>query len=251
MQRIVLAIAALAMGLGVAQADGPHEGRFNWTGLYAGLHAGHGWADWDGTPVYDPGTGPMAGVFHPGSSVIDGNGWLGGGQIGFNRQVGALVWGLEVDGAVSDMEGEKTFTSIGGLYDWKIGTQLDAFGTARLRLGITNGPLLFYGTGGVAFGRTTSDLEVTSRDGFDPAQVTAIGSATQYHVGWAAGAGIEWAFAPGWSTKLEWVYVDLGTANYRLKGTAYPGTLNLPHTTDSFESDLNFHTVKMGINYRF
>jgi outer membrane immunogenic protein len=28
---------------------------------------------------------------------------------------------------------------------------------------------------------------------------------------WPAGAGFEWAFAPNWSMKVEYLYVDLGS----------------------------------------
>jgi outer membrane immunogenic protein len=50
---------------------------YNWTGFYAGVHAGGGWAD---LGIGDTGTG-----------------FIGGGQVGFNYQVNQWVWGLEAD----------------------------------------------------------------------------------------------------------------------------------------------------------
>ena len=42
--------------------------------------------------------------------------------------------------------------------------------------------------------------------------------------------------------------LDLGSADYRFIGRTFVGT---PHTTDSFPADLTFHTVRVGVNYKF
>ena len=78
--------------------------------------------------------------------------------------------------------------------------------------------------------------------------VTATASANENHIGWAAGAGLEWMYSRNWSVKAEYLYTDLGSADYRFVGTSFLGT---PHTTDSFPADLAFHTVRLGVNYRF
>lgn len=61
--------------------------------------------------------------------------------------------------------------------------------------------------------------------------------------GWTAGGGVEWAFAPNWSIKAEYLYVDLGT--FRVDDFT-PDFFNL-----SQETDFKFHTLKAGINYKF
>ena len=78
--------------------------------------------------------------------------------------------------------------------------------------------------------------------------VTAVASANENHIGWAAGAGAEWMYSRNWSLKAEYLYADLGSAGNRFIGTTFIGT---PHTTDSFPADLTFHTVRLGVNYRF
>ena len=51
--------------------------------------------------------------------------------------------------------------------------------------------MLIYGTGGMAFGEPK-----TAGDG-------------KLRIGWTAGGGVEWAFAPKWSAKLEYLYTDI------------------------------------------
>lgn len=216
-----------------------------WTGFYVGAHAGHGWADWSGDLVYDAGNGPVPNVWDPAGRQIDAKGWFGGGQAGFNKQIGSTVFGIEVDGSWTNVEGDGAFLTKSGKVEWRIKTRLDALGTVRGRLGFTKGAMLVYGTAGLAVGRTSADLVVTHL----PELITATGSATENHVGWTAGGGVEWMMGAGWSLKAEYLYVDLGKADYRLTGA------NLirggPHTTDSFPADLDMHIVRAGLNYRF
>jgi opacity protein-like surface antigen len=55
-------------------------------------------------------------------------------------------------------------------------------------------------------------------------------------------------FFRNWSVKAEYLYVDLGTADYHFTGTTFVGT---PHTTDRFLGDLKFSVVRAGLNYKF
>ena len=65
---------------------------YSWSGLYIGVHAGYGWSDLDWTGG--------------GTTVGDsGEGWVGGGQIGYNWQRGALVFGVEADISGSGIDG--------------------------------------------------------------------------------------------------------------------------------------------------
>jgi len=55
-------------------------------------------------------------------------------------------------------------------------------------------------------------------------------------LGWAAGAGVEYGFAPDWSVKLEYLYSRYGDANIRFpSGTQYNSTLN-------------FQSLRVGLN---
>ena len=56
--------------------------------------------------------------------------------------------------------------------------------------------------------------------------------------GYTLGGGVEWAFAPNWSLKSEYLYVDLGEDSF-----------STPVGTYTTETD--FHTARVGLNYRF
>jgi len=217
----------------------------SWTGLYAGVHGGYSWGRWEGDLTFDPGGGPIE-VFDPSRRTIDGHGWLAGGQIGFNYQLNAFVFGLEADASWTNLKGSGSFNTAPGDFNWLIDSRLDWFGTVRGRAGVAVNNFLFYATGGVAFGQSKANLLVTNI--IPCCLVTATASAKESHVGWTAGAGVEWMFSRNWSVKAEYLYVDLGTADYHFTGTTFVGT---PHTTDSFLGDLTFNVVRAGVNYRF
>lgn len=263
---VALPIAAQAEGISASQGTmlGPLTAPAaapNWTSAYIGLHGGYAWGGWDAAPSYDPGTGPIPGVFGKDQRDIDAEGWLAGGQVGFNVQSGSVVWGVEIDGAWSNAEESKAFVTPDKLYKWDITTRLDNLGTIRGRLGYLVTPsILLYGTAGLAFGQTSGDLTVTSKDGFDPPQVTAVGDASENHLGWTVGGGMEWVIGGKWSLKADYLYIDLGSVNYRLTGTAYPdknpcvgpvsSSCSFPHTTDSLKGELDIHTIRFGLNYK-
>ena len=69
------------------------------------------------------------------------------------------------------------------------------FGTVRGRVGYAFNNILFYGTGGLAFGELRGETFGLSE--------------SHTNAGWTAGVGAEFGFAPNWSAKVEYLYVDL------------------------------------------
>ena len=68
-----------------------------------------------------------------------------------------------------------------------------------------------------------------------------------FNSGWLVGAGIEWAFAPNWSAKVEYNYLGLDDRTF-IVPAGVPGFL----PGDTFtQSDRNIQMVKVGINYLF
>lgn len=246
MRTISLAVCAATLMAGSAFAEKPAT----WTGLYVGAHGGAAWADWDGelysSSVQIPGNEAYG--FNPSRVTIGDNGWLGGFQIGHNQQFGPWVFGIELDASRASVEADKSFTNINGSFRWDMSTSMDWLATARVRLGWASDNLLIYATGGAAYARTEGRLVAHQLLCPTCPRTSATGSASENHLGYTIGGGFEWRLDRSWSIRSEYLYANLGKADYHLKGTeALTGN---PHVTDSFPADLELHTLRVGINYR-
>lgn len=222
-----------------------------WTGFYVGAHGGAVWAAWDGE-LYSSNTripGNEAYGFDPSNVTIGDNGWLGGLQIGHNQQFGPWVFGIELDASRANVGADKSFTNINGSFRWDVGTAVDWLATARVRLGWTTDNLLIYATGGAAYARTEGHLAANQLLCPTCPRATAAGSASENHFGYTIGGGFEWRLDRSWSIRSEYLYANLGKAEYHLKGTEV--LTGNPHVTDAFPAHLELHTVRVGINYRF
>ena len=182
---------------------------YNWTGFYAGINGGYGW-----------GTGSLdapALSFKP-------KGWLLGGTLGYNYQVGSLVAGLEGDWDWSNVKGDVAC----GAFQCEM--RNNSLATFRGRLGYAVDRWMPYFTGGLAYGK----VKLTSTD---PLSV----SISDDRLGWTLGGGVEYAFLGNWSAKLEYLYVDLGKFDC---STSCGGPT--PNNVDFKES-----IVRAGLNYKF
>lgn len=217
------------------------EPGFTWTGLYIGANVGYSWADLNHQLEADSILGPFSDDFD-----AEDDGIIGGAQIGYNWQVDNFVFGVEADVQAADIEGSATNTYLFpfvAIVDVTARTKLDWFGTARVRAGFVPAErLMVYATGGFAFGETTSTASYVGDSIGGPFGDQATEKTTR--TGWAAGAGAEYAFADHWSLKAEYLYTDLGDEDF----------LNLAEPL-LFEADLSsevkFHTVRLGLNYKF
>jgi outer membrane immunogenic protein len=263
MQRVVLPVTALAAMLLAAPAGAQGV---SWTGVYVGAHAGYGWGEHEGVGVYtDPNWKPCEdGCVVTDPAKFDLEGGFGGGQIGFNVQNGAFLFGVEGDGSFGAIEGNGAAISdpnANGVadYTWNINTEAEWLASIRGRVGILVTPtLLLYGTGGVAWAGLSSSEEVICHAeqclaGNDPTTVRAKSSETS--AGWVAGVGGEWRFASNWSLKAEWQHYEFDNVDTAFSGTAYPDNDPLPamagYTNDSFPGSIVIDTAKVGLNYKF
>ena len=253
MRKCIAAGAFLLAGVSGAMAGGGESygaPRVDWTGLYVGAHVGYGWGNWDVDLSGSSGAIHYNDHFVPSRGSLDsGDGWLGGLQAGYNYQTGSLVLGLEADVSWTGMDASGRFTTVAPNFTtWDIDSELNVFGTVRTRLGFTTGSLLIYGTGGLAWGQTDTSQ---ATNWFPPANPDVGGrtSGKTNHIGYAVGAGVEWMMSPNWTLKSEYLYVDLGKENYALKGTTKPDN-DVPYI-ETFATDLDFHTIRVGLNYKF
>lgn len=136
----------------------------------------------------------------------DLSGWLVGATVGANFTLtNGIVAGVVGDIAWSDI-------AVDG-----IDAQLDWVGSIRGRLGFDGGAFMPYVTAGVAFASHT----------FNPAPFT------ETHVGWTAGAGVEFAATEDLSIDLQYRYTDYGVASF-------PGP-DVGVTTHQVTAGLNWH----------
>lgn len=201
--------------------------RPTWRGFYVGLNGGYAWGSTDPVVV----TGGAAGGA---MAAIDPEGWLGGAQLGYNAQFGNFVLGVEADLMGGNVEGTTSGIIGAPAFTAAAASEMNWLSTIRARAGVSTGNVLLYATGGVAF--ADMDYALVGADG----SVAAGGDTL---TGYAVGGGIEWAFAPNWSLRSEYLYVDLGDA--RISGIDGGGA------PISAAFDNSFHTIRAGINYRF
>ena len=279
-----------------------------WTGFYAGLNAGYGFGVNSGASVTN-GSGtylPAAPAWNPartytaatngvgfatsGNAVLDQNGFIGGGQVGYNFQfMDRYVVGFEADIQGTTISGGGNTQGVGtdalrsmtlaapiapaGHFGYSAGSTavnagIDWLGTVRGRLGYLVTPrLLVYGTGGLTYGDVyaTTTTEATRSlynlggafQGDQPFYGT--GSQSSTRVGWNAGGGFEWMLSPNWSAKVEGIYYDLGSMNVSTGAVAGANALimrlagGVPAAATAGNADVRFNGIiaRAGLNYHF
>jgi outer membrane immunogenic protein len=233
---------------------------YNWTGFYIGVNGGGGSLsqDFSGTQVT-----PF------GSTTFGGNdGWggaLAGGHLGFNYEFpNYLVIGLEADADWADFTANSgiaacsTFTT-GAFAGLPAGCAtnnqtLNDFGTVRARFGYAWNRVLFYGTGGWAWGKSSGNSTTNCVGVGCPATSLAFTGGTasfaNSYSGWTVGGGVEWAFLQNWTARLEYLYLQfdgVGT-NYSTLVTTPLGTGT---TTTHATSNNGVNVWRIGISYLF
>jgi outer membrane immunogenic protein len=205
MKRFAVGAAALALA-GMARPVDAADLRYSqpytvnqplnalsWAGPYLGGNLGYEWGS-----VSNNATKP--------------SGIAGGVQGGYNFQSGNWVFGVEGDLELTGAS--DTFAS------WKFSNPW--FGTMRGRAGYAFNDILFYGTGGLAFGELRAE--------------TFGRSESQTNVGWTLGVGTEFRMSPNWSAKIEYLYVDLSESQFAITGIS---------------NGYRFGVIRAGVNYHF
>ncbi|RTL49748.1 MAG: porin family protein [Bradyrhizobiaceae bacterium] len=234
------ALAALTVATpALAAPPTPMQTVYNWTGFYVGGNAGYSWGH-ASTTVQDSGLSDFNNPTGTFTSKQNVDGFIGGGQFGYNWQAGpAWVYGFETDFQGSAEKGSSFGCDTEGCQTHS--TKLSWFGTTRIRLGALVTPTtLVYATGGFAYG----ELKTSFAYGpgfFDNFTV----SNSQVKFGTAFGAGIESAIGlSNWTWKVEYLHLDFGSMSGSTFESSTGNTLNW---NAKFSDDI----VRGGINYRF
>src|ERR1700704_2216001 len=157
---------------------------------------------------------------------VNGNGFAGGGQVGYNLMFGPKYFaGLEGDIGYLGISGSRA--------DWAdptntFGTKTNWYGTARVRAGSSTGPALLYVTAGGAW--------VNLTDTFTSGGLASASSRTAG--GWTVGGGMEVALDARWSARIESLYMDVGHRN-----------LAVGINNSDFKD--RFTVVRAGVSYAF
>ena len=146
----------------------------DWTGSYLGAMLGYNWG------TFDPNTG----------ANVDVDGLLFGAFAGYNFQAGALVFGAEVDVAITSMDGSAGTRSADA--DW--------VGSIRGRLGYTIDRHMIYGTAGLGFMSADVSLGGANKD--------------KTHTGIVVGAGFESMLNKSFSARAEYLFTAYGEQEY-------------------------------------
>jgi outer membrane immunogenic protein len=199
---------------------------FTWSGFYVGLQAGALWDQlqgannganaWWASTLFPNAANTLWYGYNTGASTQSG--FVGGGHIGYNFQTGPAVFGLE-----GDLEGASLRT--GSLR-----------GSLRGRLGFAVDRVLFYGTGGLAFGARNGSSTYGAY-GYNWG-----GNTSSSRMGWTVGAGVEYAFTQAWSAGLEYRYSQFSgnSGNTGYFGYNYGGN-----------TKINENAVRARLSYHF
>jgi outer membrane immunogenic protein len=221
----------------------------SWTGFYIGVNGGYGWSASDSQlgieGFSDSSCGGTCGAFRKG---FNADGGFGGGQIGYNSQRGAFVFGIEADIQGSGIGGASAlgFSESEDNFSASAKSDLRWFGTVRGRIGYAFDRTMLYATGGFAFGGVKDRLTAA----FDESG-TGDSSTVKFNdtlTGYVLGGGLEHKFAPNWSLKAEYQYLNLGDTKRATFVTFDDGE---DHTDATGRFDHSYHTVRLGLNYSF
>jgi outer membrane immunogenic protein len=227
---LALGGAAVAVELPPAPELPPDDSQPLWTGFYVGLNVGGALGssrnafNIDGFALPSFNTSP-AGV-------------VGGGEAGYNWQTGPWVLGLETNFEGSGLSGARTAPCsppLCGALAPSYAQKLPWFGTLRPRVGYALGNWLVYATAGGALGQV--DTKATAAVG----SLVATDNRSQTRGGWTIGGGVEVELMAGWSAKIEYLYVDLGS-----RTTTY-----LLDPPISNASRFSANVITAGVNYHF
>jgi outer membrane immunogenic protein len=220
---------------------------FSWSGFYIGADVGGAWARQDVTSSPSVATNQA-----PSAATLNGSSVLAGAYAGYNWQVApSWVVGLEGDFSWTHLNDSATApnlfadgTPVGsGGVTWSHDVKWLA--TARARLGYTIMPTtLVYATGGAAWAGTDYAATDAFAGGCPNCDVASPFSTT--HMGWVAGAGLEWAFNRNWLVRAEYLY-------YRIEDASATATFptNSSSVVNFNWADLSIQTARVGLAYKF
>ena len=275
-----LGVPAIAADMGVRPVARPVVAYANWTGCHIGGFVGmesgrnNGYATTAATtfgPVTAAANPIPPGRVFPGVPVSGGfnmNGFLGGGDGGCDYQWGNWVVGVEGDWSQMNKSGQ-AFTPFGGQTGnpipigvspagaiinlgapWVFQSTENWLATVRGRLGYAVDKWLFFVSGGGAWARIESSTQLITGPFLTPNLQNDTRS------GWTVGGGFDYAITsaslmPGWSFRLEYLYVSIPSYTTFTPGVGAGLTPTGTTLTNLSTGKLTNNIVRVGLNYKF
>ena len=223
MKKLLASAAALfgflALTNAAIAADPIEDMTYDWSGGYIGAELGGVWGNADvSIPLY------------PSDFDLDTSGFAGGLYVGYNFQSNALVFGVEADINIMDVDGDELSGCIGigcpPPPGERYAVEQDWDASVRARAGYAIDNMLLYVTGGAAFSSIETSY-IPLAGGHDESDL----------FGWTVGGGLEYGFTPNITGRVQYLYTDYGNESFFHIG---PSTV-----------DYDTHSVMAGIAWRF
>lgn len=231
----------------------------DYKGFYVGGSVGgaNGNSNAQTSTVFSP-TGYFASSSVPAIATVgaqnpSANGFSGGGQIGFNLQHKHILLGAEADFGGMNVSASATGTATypccaPTAFTITQTVETSWLFTMRPRVGVVAGPVLIYGTGGLAV--TDANYQALFTDTFATAHET--GGQDSTLVGWTAGAGAEFKLNRRWSIKGEYLYANFGSESSTSTNlTAFTPAISFPTNVFTHSVEVHAHIYRFGFNYHF
>ncbi|WP_180982487.1 outer membrane protein [Methylocella silvestris] len=274
--RALLAAGCACLAAPAFAADlAPPPPVFTWSGLYIGFNFGYAVPAstsfntsavdlGDSSAVIPHLWGAAAAAGATGAVGARLNGFMSGGQLGYNWQFGdRWIAGVETDIAAGGVRGGGGFTTVtpAAVPPFNVATSvsvnrtLEYLGTVRGRLGYAVTPtIMAYVTGGLAYGGLST--ATTVRQSFNPSVFPSAAAQSDFfsnRFGWTIGGGGEMALTDAMSAKFEALYYNLGSANTSGVPLIHSALIGDGVVGTGISTSTRFQGVMIrgGLNYRF
>lgn len=215
---------------------------FSWRGFYIGGQLG-GATNGDVTTTYEQtGNFEFAGT----NKLTDADGFVGGGQIGFNHVMGSVVVGIEASIAAGSLDDEISENPPPVGNDYRTSTDIDYLGSVTGRLGFAFDRTLIYAKGGYAFTSVDFNASFFNKDGPGGTNGTQVRISNDYSLdGWTIGGGLEYALTDSVTLGVEYSHYEFDSE------TATLSTTNSGILTETVSSDLDIDVINARLNFKF
>jgi outer membrane immunogenic protein len=260
MKTLALAVSILAVSAAAASAadlntKAPTRAAevFNWTGFYVGGNVGGARENESGTSNFFSTNAPAAQANTPQTNSQRSSAVIGGVHAGYNWQVTRWMFGAEADWdwthtkngfcrqtdnlSAACTDNGRGFLTLNGQAEW--------LASARGRLGYTWDRFMVYGTGGAAWAKFDSSINMNclvAGCGANTVGQNTTASFSDTKLGWAAGGGVEAMLDTDWIARAEYLHYDLGSVT---------STQAAVQQSTTWSRALRYETVRVGLSYKF